>query len=154
MKNQTKEKGWKKYLVDTSAMLLAAFPAGLFAEVILAGMTFGQSLHARFMAVWIDILTARPYGIYRDHIFFKFHTIESSSLLKKYLTDIFSYITFQVPVYALILFIAGASLSQILIALISCALFSSVSGRIYGMFLDWFRRLFGLTTATNNSGTS
>jgi len=108
---------WKKYLVDTGAMLMAAFPAGLFAEVIIAGMTLGQSLHARFMAVWIDILTARPYGIYRDHIFFKFQTIESSSVIKKCLTDIFSYVTFQVPVYVLILFLAGATLNQILILL-------------------------------------
>lgn len=148
---QTQEKAWKKYLVDTGAMLLAAFPAGLFAEVIIAGMTLGQSLQARFMAVWVDILTARPYGIYRDHIFSKFRTIESSSLLKKCSTDIFSYVTFQVPVYALILFIAGATLNQTLIALTACSLFSSVSGRPYGMFLDWFRRLFGLAAATNIS---
>ena len=147
---KTKEKAWKKYLVDTGAMLLAAFPAGLFAEVILAGMTLGQSLHARFMAVWVDILTARPYGIYRDYIFSKFRTIESSSLLKKCLTDTFSYVTFQVPVYILILFIAGATFNQALIATVSATLFSSVSGRPYGMFLDWFRRLFGLATATNH----
>jgi len=141
------DKPWKKFLVDTLTMIIASFPAGLFNEVIIAGMTLGQSLYARFMAVWIDLLTARPYGIYRDFIFAHFGTTEACSLFKKGLTDVLSYVTFQVPVYVLILFCAGAEPKQIIVAASTCALFSTISGRPYGILLDWFRRLFGLPTS-------
>lgn len=144
-------KPWKKFLVDTLATISASFPAGLFNEVVIAGMTLGQSLYARFMAIWIDLFTARPYGIYRDFIFTRFKTAEASSLFKKIMTDVFSYVTFQVPVYMLILFCAGATLNQVIIASSTCALFSTVSGRPFGMILDWFRRLFGVPTSAEQA---
>jgi hypothetical protein len=146
-----KEKSWKTYLVDTAAMISVSLPGGLFNEVLISGMTLEQSLHARFMAIWADILTARLYGIYRDYIFRRCNTTDASTFIRKGLTDIFSYITFQVPVYAGILAAAGAELHQILIASSMAALFSAVSGRPYGIFLDWFRRLFGLRAATEHS---
>ena len=60
----------------------------------------------------------------------------------KRVADPLAYVTFQSPVYVLILLSVGADWHQILAAVSSNAVISLVMGAAYGYFLDFCRRLF------------
>lgn len=52
--------------------------------------------------------------------------------------------SFQVPIYAAIIAISGASGRGLWMGILGAACIMLVSGRPYGAFLNWIRRLFGL----------
>ncbi|CBY28636.1 putative membrane protein [Yersinia enterocolitica subsp. palearctica Y11] len=58
------------------------------------------------------------------------------------LADLLAYVSFQSPVYALILWSVGADLEQITTAVASNALVSMAMGVAYGYFLEYCRKLF------------
>jgi len=53
-----------------------------------------------------------------------------------------AFVTFQVPIYFAILALAGATIMQIVTAVASAIIVLTVSGRPYGLFLEWCRKLF------------
>jgi len=53
-----------------------------------------------------------------------------------------AYVSFQSPVYVLILLVVGADTHQIMTAVTSNAVSSMILGVIYGYFLEYCRRLF------------
>ena len=55
-----------------------------------------------------------------------------------------SLVSFQVPIYAAIIAISGASGRGLLLGVLGATAIMLVSGRPYGAFLNWIRRLFGL----------
>ena len=58
--------------------------------------------------------------------------------------DTVAFLTFQMPAYAAILALVGASLGQVLIAVSAAMLVISVSGRPYGLLLEAVRRWMGV----------
>ena len=58
--------------------------------------------------------------------------------------DVAAFMTFQVPVYAAILALAGASAAQAAAALSSATVLMLVLSRPFGVFLDACRRLAGM----------
>lgn len=136
----------RRYLADTFAMVIFSTIVGAFVEVVVAGLTLEQSARIRLAAIPVMLLIGRPYGFYRDFVF-KLFGDKNTGRIKAAALDTFANMTFQVPVYSCLLALNGATASQILTAVSSILLITILSGRPYGLFLVWFRRLFGVPTS-------
>ena len=134
----------KRYLVDTFAVVAFSTMVGAFVEVVVTGLTIEQSVRIRLAAVPIMLVTGRPYGIYRDWLF-RLLSNKNSGPLKTTAIDTLANMTFQIPVYACLLALNGATIGQIFTAVGSILLILLLSGRPYGVFLVWCRRLFRVT---------
>jgi hypothetical protein len=136
---------WKMFLADTLSMTVFSAALCMTIEVFLAGLTLGQSLTARLAAVPTNLLTGRAYGIYRDWLF-RFSRLREDSWLQAAVVDTVAFLTFQVPLYGIVLMIAGASLSQMAVSAASMTLIFALAGRPYGIFLNacrkWILSLF------------
>ncbi|AGB77061.1 MULTISPECIES: L-alanine exporter AlaE [Pseudocitrobacter] len=126
---------------DTFAMVVYCSVVNMMIEIFLSGMTFEQSLSSRLLAVPVNIIIAWPYGIYRDAIMRQARRISPAGWVKN-LADTLAYVTFQSPVYVIILLTIGADWHQIAAAVSSNIVVSMVMGAVYGYFLDFCRRLF------------
>ncbi len=115
----------------------------VFTEIVVAGLSVQQSLYARLTALPIILITARPYGLYRDWICRRCRAEEG--VARRLIADTAALISFQLPVYWITLAAVGATLWQIAAASVTAIVILSVSGRPFGAMLDLFRRLFGVT---------
>lgn len=130
---------WKLFLADTLSMTVFSTVLCMSIEIGLAGLTFGQSLTARFAAVPTNLLTGRAYGLYRDGLFRILRT-RPDSWFQAALTDTVSFLTFQVPLYGIVLMIAGASLKQMALSAGGMTVIFALAGRPYGIFLQGCRK--------------
>lgn len=133
---------------DTFAMVIYCSVVNMMIEIFLSGMSFEQSLSSRLVAVPVNIMIAWPYGIYRDAIM-RFARRYGDAGWMKNLADVLAYVTFQSPVYVVILLSVGADWSQIFAAVSSNIVVSMLMGAVYGYFLDYCRRLFRLSAYAN-----
>ena len=131
----------KRVLADTTAMILFSTLLGLFVEIVLTGLEPLQSFKIRVAAIPLMLVTGRAYGAYRDLMFERFGNGPSAPL-KSLLIDSIANVSFQVPLYLGLLAWAGASIGQMLVAATSILLIAGISGRPYGIFLNFWRRLF------------
>ena len=131
-------------VADTFAMVVYCSVVNMLIEIFLSGMTFEQSLSSRLVAIPVNIIIAWPYGIYRDAIMRYARRISPKSGMRT-LADVVAYVTFQSPVYVAILLTVGADWHQIVAAVSSNAVLSMLMGALYGYFLDYCRRLFGVS---------
>ncbi|ATM88679.1 L-alanine exporter AlaE [Yersinia massiliensis] len=127
---------------DTFALVVYCFVIGMAIEILISGMTFQQSLSSRLVSIPVNILIAWPYGVYRDAFIRFAHRHAGEHFWARNLADLLAYVSFQSPVYALILWSVGADLEQIATAVASNALVSMAMGVAYGYFLEYCRRLF------------
>lgn len=128
-------------VADTFAMVVYCSVVNMLIEIFLSGMSFEQSLSSRLVAVPVNILIAWPYGFYRDAIMRVARRMSPTGWMKN-LADVLAYITFQSPVYVVILLAVGADWHQIAAAVSSNIVVSMLMGAAYGYFLDYCRRLF------------
>ena len=133
----------RRYLADTSALLVWSTFAGMFTEIVIAGLTVEQSLYARLAAVPVILVTGRPYGLYRDWMSRAWRADEGAA--RRLIADTTALISFQLPLYWTILAFVGATFWQIAAASITAIVLLAISGRPYGAVLDLFRRLFSPT---------
>jgi hypothetical protein len=132
------------FLADTFAMIVFTTAVGMGIEVGISGLSFFQSLRVRITAIPVNLITARPYGVFRDWIFKKLKATQGSQL-QKGIADVVAFILFQAPLYAMILMAAGGAIRmQVLSSVATTAVFMLVAGRPYGLFLGFSRRLFGV----------
>ena len=136
--------GVRRYLADTSALIVYSTVAGVFVEMVVAGLTVEQCLRARLTAIPIILVTGRPYGLYRDWIW-RLSGAEEGVAARRVIADTTAFVSFQLPVYWIVLLIAGASFWQIAAASVTATIILLVSGRPYGALLDVFRRLYRVT---------
>lgn len=136
--------GVRRYLADTSALIVYSTVAGTFVELVVAGLTAEQCLRARLTAVPIILITGRPYGLYRDWIW-RLSGADEGVAARRVIADTTAFVSFQLPVYWIVLLIAGASFWQIAAASVTATIILLVSGRPYGALLDVFRRLYRVT---------
>jgi hypothetical protein len=127
------------FIADTLAMVIFSFVTGMAIELLIAKMDVMQSITSRVVAIPLNLLTARPYGLYRDLITKRVNV--KHRVLKGFI-DILIFVSFQVPVYIFVLLVAGANLEQIVKACSSVITFFIFLGRPYGLFLDFLRKLF------------
>ncbi|ELW5158736.1 L-alanine exporter AlaE [Salmonella enterica subsp. enterica serovar Montevideo] len=125
-------------VADTFAMVVYCSVVNMLIEIFLSGMSFEQSLSSRLVAIPVNILIAWPYGVYRDLIM--------RVARKASLADVLAYVTFQSPVYIIILLTVGAGWHQIVAAVSSNIVVSMLMGAVYGYFLDYCRRLFKVSS--------
>ncbi|PRE45474.1 L-alanine exporter AlaE [Burkholderia multivorans] len=126
-------KNVRRFLADTCAMVVFSIAVGAFVELVITGLIVTQTIRIRAAAVPVSLLVGRPYGMYRDWIFRRLGTSDKTPL-KAILLDTFVNVTFQIPLYALILAFNGATLVQIVTAVGSILVIAGLSGRPYGIF--------------------
>lgn len=131
-----------KMFADIFALVSFAFVVGMFVEVVISGMTMFQSLQSRSMAIPLNMLVARPYGVFRDWMFSGLG-VHKSRWLSKTAVDMLALTVFMVPQYVTVLLIVGAETAQIVSASISLVLMTMIIGRPYGFYLDFCRKWFG-----------
>lgn len=127
---------------DTFALVVYCFVIGMIIEIVISGMSFQQSLSSRLVSIPVNILIAWPYGAYRDAFIRFARRHAGQNTWARNLADLLAYVSFQSPVYAVILWSVGADLEQITTAVTSNALVSMAMGVAYGYFLEYCRRLF------------
>ncbi|EGQ5298467.1 L-alanine exporter AlaE [Enterobacter hormaechei subsp. hormaechei] len=128
-------------VADTFAMVVYCSVVNMLIEIFLSGMSFEQSLSSRLVAIPVNIMIAWPYGLYRDAVMRVARRISPAGWAKN-LADVLAYVTFQSPVYVVILLTVGADWHQIAAAVSSNIVVSILMGAVYGYFLDYCRRLF------------
>lgn len=128
------------FIADTAALILFFTTTGIINERVIAGMTWEQVLHARLLGAALMVPVARPYGIWRDWLMRRAGPGRVSQLV----WDSAALVSFQVPIYALIIAFSGASGSGLVRGTLGAALMMLCLGRPYGAFLNWVRKLFGL----------
>ncbi|CAB1209604.1 L-alanine exporter AlaE [Serratia liquefaciens] len=136
---------WRSAAADTFALVVYCFIAGMAIEILVSGMSFQQSLSSRLLSIPVNILIAWPYGRYRDLFIRIARRADRYPFLLRNLADLLSYVSFQSPVYAAILWSVGADGQQIITAVASNAVVSMAMGVVYGYFLEYCRRLFRVT---------
>ena len=135
----------KRFLVDTSAMVIFSTLLGAFVEMVVAGLEPTQSISIRLAAIPVMLVAGRPYGLYRDKLFEWFGG-KHATQVRLVLIDTVANMTFQLPLYLGLLAWGGASPRQMLVAASSILVLAGISGRPYGVFLNYWRRLFGLSS--------
>lgn len=137
----------RAFFVDTFAMAVSSTVGGMIIELLVTRVTFEQSMHSRLAAIPANIITARPYGLFRDWVF-RFTKASNAGHTKKGVIDVLTFVVFQVPLYAVILLTASVEGEKVLTACATLAVFATFIGRPTGMFLDYCRRIF---YSTNHS---
>jgi hypothetical protein len=138
----------KKFFSDTFAQVTFSIIIGAFIELFIVQLTVEQSIRIRASALPIAVLIGRPYGIYRDFLCKRFQ--RSTKLrFRRLLVDAIANLTFQIPIYTVILAANGAFIKQIAAAVASVALFATISGRPFGIYLVLCRKLFRVSSASH-----
>ena len=130
-------------LVDTLSTILFFTILAALTELYVAGMEPTDVLKTRLIMVPLMILTGRPYGVWRDWFFAGTKPTVSWS---KSLIDGLAFLTFQLPIYGLTLWIAGADFDEIGTLLGSTAVLMLIVSRPFGLFLQAIRKLAGVGT--------
>jgi len=131
-------------VVDTLASIVFFTTIAALTELYIAGMAPGEVMTTRLIMVPLMIITGRPYGIYRDWVFAKSAPTEGWS---RTLMDVVAFLTFQLPVYAVTLVFAGASMAQIATLLPMTAVLMVLLSRPFGLYLELARGWFGTREA-------
>lgn len=129
-----------EFVADTLALLLFFTTTGALNERFVAGMQWDQVLHARLLGAVLMVPVARPYGIWRDWVMRR----ASDGRFSRILWDSIALVTFQVPIYAAIIAVNGASGVGLLYGILGATVVMLVLGRPYGAFLNFVRGRFGL----------
>ena len=128
-------------LVDTLSTILFFTILAALTELYVVGMEPADVLKTRLIMVPLMILTGRPYGVWRDWFFAGTKPTVSWS---KSLIDGLAFLTFQLPIYGLTLWIAGADVDEIGTLLGSTIVLMLIVSRPFGMFLQAMRKLAGV----------
>jgi hypothetical protein len=131
----------RAFIADTTALILFFTTTGLINERFIAGMNWDQVLHARILGAALMVPVGRPYGVWRDYVM---RRAQADNPLSQVLWDSVALVSFQVPIYAAIIAISGASGRGLWLGILGATVMMLVLGRPYGAFLNVVRRLFGL----------
>ena len=130
----------KAFVIDTIGTVVFFTIVAGFTELFIAGLEPTQVLAARLITIPVMVLTGRPYGLWRDWIFVR---CEPKGRVMNLVVDILAFLTFQVPVYATTLLIAGADFKEIQVAVSAAIVFMVLLSRPFGLFLEALRKWAG-----------
>ncbi|MDP9152818.1 MAG: L-alanine exporter AlaE [Pseudomonadota bacterium] len=131
----------RSFIADTTALILFFTTTGFINERFIAGMNWDQVLHARLLGAALMVPVGRPYGVWRDYVM---RHARSDNRLSQVLWDSVALVSFQVPIYAAIIAVSGASGRGLWFGILGATVMMLVLGRPYGAFLNAVRKLFGL----------
>ena len=123
-------------IADVIAMVTFSYITGMAIEVGIAKMTWSQSFFSRNASIPLNMLTARPFGVFRNFLLKKF---SAQSRRGRTVIDLVAFISFQIPIYVIVLSFSGANLQQIITAISSVIVLFSFMGLPYGLWLDLCR---------------
>jgi len=129
------------FIIDTITTVIFFTVLAALTELYIAGMNPVEVLKTRMIMVPMMVLTGRPYGAWRDWFF---ATTKPTVSWSKSLVDGFAFLTFQLPIYGLTLWIAGAEWDEILTLLASTAVLMLIVSRPFGLVLETVRRFAGV----------
>ncbi len=130
----------RTFIADTVALILFFTTTGMINERFVADMAWQQVFHARLLGAILMVPVGRPYGIWRDWILRHARPDRTSQLI----WDSLALVSFQVPIYAAIIAVSGASGRGLLLGILGATIMMLALGRPYGAFLNWVRALFGV----------
>lgn len=130
----------RAFIADTTALIVFFTVTGLINERFVAGMAWEQVFHARLLGAALMVPVGRPYGLWRDWLV----GYARPGRLSHLLWDSLALVSFQVPIYALIIAVSGASGRGLLFGILGATALMLGLGRPYGAFLNWVRMLFDL----------
>ena len=131
----------RAFIADTTALILFFTTTGVINERVIAEMSWDQVLHARMLGAALMVPVGRPYGIWRDYVV---RHAQSTNRLSLLLWDSVALVSFQVPIYAAIIAVTGASGRGLWRGVLGATVMMLILGRPYGAFLNGVRRQFGL----------
>jgi hypothetical protein len=100
-----------------------------------------EVLKTRLIMIPMMILTGRPYGLWRDWFFV---ATKPSVSWSKTLIDGLAFISFQLPIYAVTLWVTGAGGAEIMTLLATTSILMLLVSRPFGIFLEKIRHLAGV----------
>ena len=130
----------RAFIADTLALILFFTTTGIINERFIAGMSWDEVLHARVLGAILMVPVGRPYGLWRDWVMRR----ASETRLSRTLWDSLALVSFQVPIYAAIIAVSGASGSGLLFGVLGATAIMLLLGRPYGACLNAVRALFRL----------
>ena len=131
----------RDFVADTAALLSFFTVTSGLNERFIAGMDWNEVLTSRSIGAFLMVLTARPYGLWRNWFMARF---SASSRVGVVVSDALALLLFQVPIYVGIILAGGARGSSVMWGATGFALLMIVLGRPYGLWLEFVRRRFGL----------
>ena len=152
---QTKKgkEGW----VDTLGNVSYSLAVGSALDYA-AGLNGLGILASRAYATGMNLPTAAPYGKWRNFVFKSLNTTNDSSKLRKGLTDLLAFNTFQVPVYASAIAVGSLisegkiDLDKTLDGARNLAMISPLIAPTMGWYMDRLRGMFNLKSAAEKAG--
>lgn len=128
-------------IIDTIATIIFFTVVATFTELVIAGMEPREVLTTRLIMIPMMVLTGRPYSAWRDWTFQK---TKPKNAVMRIVVDVIAFMSFQLPVYAVTLVVAGADTTEIFTVLGSAMVFMVILSRPFGLFLEFARRLAGV----------
>ena len=140
-----------RFIVDTLATIIFFTLIATLTELFVAGMEPSEVLMTRLIMIPMMVVTGRPYGIWRDWFFKKTKPTASWS---KVLIDGLAFLSFQLPIYALTLVIAGADQNEVIILLTSTSFLMFIVSRPFGVYLEAVRTWANATNSQESVAPS
>ena len=131
----------RAFLADTAALVSFFTLTGVLNERFVVGMDWPEVARARLIGAPLMVLTARPYGAWRDAVMARMSTGTARS---DFVWDTAALIAFQVPIYVAVIAAGGARGAELATGAAGAAAMMLLLGRPYGLWLGAVRRRFGL----------
>lgn len=130
----------KKFIVDLFALNIFIIFVAFFVEVIFSGIALSIFWKGRLIMIIPNTLTVIPYAKTRVFLENKLDFLKNIRI-RNIVRDTFVFILYRVPLVFIVLYALGAPMEQIVLACIISTLISGFTGRPYGIFLDWCRKI-------------
>jgi hypothetical protein len=131
----------KRFFVDMFALNIFIIFSAFLVEVVFSGIPWNIFWKGRLVMIIPNIITVEPYNRTRLWIGKKLG-IWKSARLHQIVRDTIVFLLYRVPLVFIVLTLLGASKEKVISACIAATLISGFTGRPYGIFLDWMRRIF------------
>ncbi len=129
-------------LVAADMFALVVFSFLVFGVIeLISGYTMTQMLQSRIMIVPVNILIARPYGIFRDAIM-GLGKAEQGGFIRITILDVIAFLLFQIPVYVALQLFNGVPVDVILTAVVGLIVALVPTARPYGLWMQFCRSRF------------
>lgn len=136
---------FKKIAVDVLALNIFITCVAYFVEIVFSGISWDIFWRGRLMMIIPNTLVVVPYNQTRVWIG-KRLGVWKSEIRHRILRDTLVFIMYRVPLILIVLLYLGATKEKIISACGFATLVSGFTGWPFGVFLDWMRKKFNVST--------
>jgi hypothetical protein len=130
----------KRFLVDALALNIFILCTAFFVEMVFSGIPWSIFWKGRLIMIIPNIITVEPYNFTRIWLGNKLG-IWKSLALHLFVRDSLVFVLYRVPLIFIVLMWLGTPLYNVISACIVATIVSGFTGRPYGIFLDWMRKV-------------